>query len=205
MSNLRKRRGFSLLELMIVVIIMLAVAAIAIPSFTTYISTYRLRGAMTDVAGMLQQMRMEAVKRNTTLAVSTDTAGTMAWVNLPTAAGTSNWDAGEPFVLLPRNISAQSSGYPGSNTLETSLGYTKQDITSSSPLRFNTRGLPCVIDTSVSPICENYNVSTSQQVGYVLYFRNDGAYGVPGWGAITITPAGRIRTWLWNGSSYSGQ
>ncbi len=202
MRNSRlKRRGFSLVELLIVVVIMLAVAAIAMPRFVTYVATYRLRGAMADASGLLQQMRMEAVRRNTVLQVSTSTQDNgrrVAWVNLP--GGTSNWDAGEPFLEFPKNIDVQNTGYPGDAT--TAMGYTAQ-TPSSAVIRFNQRGLPCVYPSG-NPVCENIDGSGTQ-VGFVLYFRNSGSFGSTGWGALTITPAGRIRTWLWNGASYSGQ
>lgn len=195
-----KNRGFSLIELVIVMAIMLAVAAIAIPYFVTYVSTYRLRGSLSDAAGLLQQMRMEAVRRNTWLQVSTgirDNGRSVAWVNLP--GGTANWDAGEPFLELPKDIAVLDPGHPGDAT--TIPNFTAQP-TSTAVIRFNSRGLPCVFPSG-STNCEN-NDGTNQ-VGFVLYFKNSGSFGVPGWGAITISPAGRIRTWVWNGGSYSGQ
>ncbi len=193
------RRGFSLLELIIVLGIMMSVAVIALPRFISYVSLYRLRNSMSQGAGFLQQTRMQAVRLNTVLSVSTGTANgeTIAWANLP--GGTANWDSGEPFFQVPRGITVNNSGHPGDAT--TGLGYTPQN-TSPTIIRFNARGLPCVYPTG-SLICEN-NDGTNQ-VGFVVYFQNTGVFGVTNWGAITITPAGRIRSWVWNGASYSGQ
>ncbi len=196
----RTRGGFSLLELLIVLAIMMSVGVIAMPRFISYVSLYRLRNSMSRGAGFLQQTRMQAVRLNTVLTVSTGTASgeTIAWVDLP--GGTANkWDSGEPFFQVSRGITADPSGHPGDAT--TGLGYSPQNPFSLAGVRFNARGLPCVYPSGLN--CENND--GTKQVGFVMYFHNTGIFGVPNWGAITITPAGRIRTWVWNGGSYSGQ
>jgi len=199
MSRLRfkNRRGFSLVELMIVAMIILAIAAILLPKIVTVLSDYNLKSTMGQAAGMLQQQRMQAVRLNSTLQVSTGTQNgrTIAWVNIP--GGTTNWDSGEPFIEFPKNITVQNSSYPGDAT--TGLGYTAQ-TPSSALVQFNARGLPCVVPSG-GTLCANYD--GTKQVGFVLYFRNSGSYGVPSWGAITIAPGGRIRSWFYNGSYYS--
>ncbi len=195
------RRGFSLVELIVVLVIMMAVTAIAIPNFITYISTYRLRGAATEAAGLLQEMRIEAVKRNTVLQVSNGTMNgrTAAWVNLP--GGTSSWDAGEPFLLLPKDITVTNYEHPGDAT--TGLQYTAQSP-STAVIKFNSRGLPC-ITPSGGTVCDNYDATNGVQVGFVVYFKNNASLGSPQWGAVTITPTGRVSTWFWTGRSYSSQ
>lgn len=193
-------RGFSLIELIVVLLIMLAVSAIAMPRFVTYVSTYRLKASMNQVAGLLQQQRMTAIRLNIPLAVvPTTTNGQDAgYVDVD---GDSTWDSTEPGVVLPRSIQVTSAGHPGDAT--TGLDFTPETGTGVVP-RFNARGLPCVI---ISGACQNYDTSASpaQLVGFVLYFKNSGVFGVPNWGAITVAPTGRIRTWIWNGTTYSGQ
>lgn len=198
-SEAKFERGFTLLELVVVLAIMLAVTAIALPQFLTAVSDYKLKSTMGQVAGMLQQQRMQAVRFNAALSVSTTTQNgrSVGWVDLP--GGTSgSFDAGEPYVMLPKNLSVVNSGAP---TFDTSsvLGYTAQTV--GTTLTFNARGLPCIGTTP----CSNIDTSTNpaKPVGFVLYFKNDKSFGVSGWGAVTITPAGRIRSWFYNGSSYS--
>jgi type II secretory pathway pseudopilin PulG len=195
--RIRSRRGFSLVELMVVAVIIMAIAAILLPKIVTVLSDYNLKSAMGQAAGMLQQQRMQAVRLNSTLQVSTGTQNgrTIAWVNIP--GGTSNWDSGEPFIEFPKNITVQNSSFPGDAT--SGLGYTAQ-TPSTAVVKFNARGLPCVIPSG-GTLCANYD--GTRQVGFVLYFRNSGSYGIPGWGAITIAPGGRIRSWFYNGSYYS--
>ena len=57
-------RGFSLLELAIVVAIVAIVGAAALPSFTGFIDAKRLEGAATRLAADVQFARSEAIARN---------------------------------------------------------------------------------------------------------------------------------------------
>ena len=59
-----RNRGFSMIELMIVLVISLVVAAFALPNISGAITTMRLRSAMSSIAGILQETRILAVKNN---------------------------------------------------------------------------------------------------------------------------------------------
>lgn len=192
----KDRRGFSLVELIMVMAIMLAVAAIAAPRFISYVSNYQLRAGLNSVAGVLQQTRMIAVRKNAHINFLTYQSGNRTFVYGDTN-GDSTWNTGEPVAQLPSKVSIQSSGFPGDARDNTS------ESTSLTP-QFNSRGLPCVM---ISSICQNLDTTspTPQPVGFVIYVQNTGVFGVQGWGAVTVTPAGRIRIWIWNGASYSGQ
>src|SRR5947209_17591745 len=60
-----RQRGFSLLELLIVVAIIVAVSAFAIPKFQDALADIRLRANANSLSSLLQQARMQAVKTNT--------------------------------------------------------------------------------------------------------------------------------------------
>lgn len=179
--KVRDWRGFSLLELVIVVAIILAISAYAIPNVISAIGDYKLKNTMSQVAGICQQQRMVAVRTNATLQVtSTNVAG-----------------------LLPKGVSRVTSGAPTLDTTSylSSYGvtnYQAQDQSSTYAAQFNSRGLPCVTNGSA---CSNID-SSGKQVGFLIYFKMDKTLGGSGWGAITITPAGRINTWFYDGSSY---
>jgi prepilin-type N-terminal cleavage/methylation domain-containing protein len=195
----KSRRGFSLVELIMVMAIMLAVAAIAMPRFVTFVSNYQLKAGLTGISGVLQQTRMVAVRKNTHVNVLKYSANGRDFV-YGDLDGSNSWNSGEPVAQLPTKVTIQTSGFPGNATTIPSFTAQAQSVTP----QFNSRGLPCVM---LSTICQNLDTTAmpSQQIGFVIYVQNTGRFGVTGWGAVTVTPAGRIQSWIWNGGSYSQQ
>jgi prepilin-type N-terminal cleavage/methylation domain-containing protein len=66
----RTDRGFSLVEMLIVVAIVMVMAAVALPNIGQYIRNYKIRGAAQDVAGEMQAARSKAIMGNTNAGVS---------------------------------------------------------------------------------------------------------------------------------------
>ena len=82
--------GFTLVEMMVVVLIVAILAALAVPSFQNFISDQRQRSAASDLAGDLAEARLEAMKQKRKVIV----AANPAWIN--------GWrisvDQGEAFI-----------------------------------------------------------------------------------------------------------
>ncbi len=189
-SNARQS-GFSLLELMIVVAIIMVIAAMAMPKTLNAIQQYRLRSAASEVSGLAQKTRMMAVAQNRQYEVRwlTDVnAISYAYVDLN---GNSNKDANENVnsLQLPRGVVFDTSGSAPS-LASMGLGFTP--VTPPRLPIFTPRGIPCVM---VSLVCR-----TDTGQWYVHYLRQDRSFGNTGWAAVTVSPAGRVRVWVWTGS-----
>jgi len=205
-ENMRKNpdRGFSLLELVIVMALILIVAGMAIPTMNYAIKDYRLRATSSSVKYVYQQARFQSVKDNIMYSVKAETiaGGTRLFVDIDCGRNSSSsncgtWDAGanpvEPAVDIPGYIvlqsGANSPAYTSMNLTNVS-GYVNGVTASSFTISFNSRGLPC---TGANPC------NTAQ--GYITYLQDTSRGGIGGFAAISITPAGRMKTWYYSGTS----
>ncbi len=171
MISAGRRRGFSLLELLIVVAVLMVVAAIATPNIISSWQAYRLRTAAGAVAGAFQRIRMQAVSDD-------------RWYTV---------QAADVNMLLPGNIALQTTG-PSRTSMD--LDFTPTEALPS----FNARGLPCTVtggacQPAISGSAEGWS-------GYVVYLQQARPLGGPAWAAITVSAAGRVRTWFWSGGGW---
>ena len=189
-SELRGRAGFTMVELLIVVLLVLIVGMISIPNMVMVISNARLRGGATNLSGLLQNCRMLAVKENRTKTTryTVLSNGPVAYVkNATDASGlTSNDVQVQLGAPLTRFTTPSGVGAPPALTT-TELGFTAATTDPS----FNSRGLPCAYSAGV---CTNG--------GFVYYFKDVRPMGPGGWTAVSISPAGRIKRWFWDGSGW---
>lgn len=67
---MKNKKGFTLLELMVVIGIIAILTAIAVPSYMNWLPGYRLRAAANDVYSAMQMARLRAVKENGSVGIS---------------------------------------------------------------------------------------------------------------------------------------
>ncbi len=66
---MRKDKGFTLVEMMVVIAIMAILSAIAVPNYYSYAAGMKLRSASRDLYSTLQKTRMNAIRQHTRWAV----------------------------------------------------------------------------------------------------------------------------------------
>lgn len=181
--------GFSLLELVVVVAITLVVSAAAIPAIGTTIYNIRLRTGVNSVSGLIQNGRMLSVKQNRIYKVRFGTSGSSAMVyvdlnddGIPQST--------EPQVQLGGDIvkSVAPTGVSPAPLDSTYLG--QNPATGNPDPYFDSRGIPHPVGSTNTP-------------WLAYYFKDNRPLSPAGWAAISISPAGRVRTWIWNGSAWA--
>ncbi len=180
------KAGFTLIEVTMVCVIMLIIAVIAVPNIMRANATYKLDAAGHSLASLLQQARMQAVKFNQPQYAQYDPTTGVAFVN---DGSTATYAAGNPDVGLTGGLSFQAtigSTAIDHSQLDTYVGYTAGNTQPviNDKIGFNARGLPCSANG-------NPAVCPSATGGYEWFVQ----YGNKGWEAITVTPAGRIKSW----------
>ncbi len=191
----RKESGFSLVELLMVVAILLVVAALAAPTMVNVIANVRLRGSMSSLAGIFQDCRSFSIKQNRLISThfTTMANGPVAYLKNATVSSPSLATTDQQVQLgAPVSKITNLTGVTGAPTGldSTTLGFTPL----TSDPSFNPRGLPCSYDTTTGLCTAN--------VGFVYYFTDTRVMGANGWAAVTISPAGRVKIWMWNGSAW---
>ncbi len=206
----RRWAGFSILELLIVMVIILVVAAIATPTILNAIYNVRLRSAASNVSGVLQSARMQAIKTNTYCSVRGVTAAIVVnnvnavwadYIGAGAAYGSGNnaWESGETIAQFPSGVVPDASGANPAFNGAALIGASFVPVPKTVVPTFNARGLPCVM---VGALCNNVNPLTNQNVSFLYFLRLNTPVGVQ-WAAISVTAAGRVRTWVYDVGSNS--
>lgn len=200
LSPHRKCRGFSLLELLVVLAILLIVSAIAIPTMVRVVDVSQMRGTLGDVSNLAQACRTQAIKSNQSQWLHfTGGAGQVVLFVTPINSALTSPIPGDPKQLsLSTKFSIfdapTGTGAPSAMSGTTMWG--SGSTPSSTDPYFNSRGLPC------SPNNTNTCDMTLATQGFVRYFAYSGHSGTL-WSAVGISPAGRIKTWVWDGKAWA--
>lgn len=83
-------RGFTLIELMVVVALAALLLGLGLPSFTGFIATQRVKTAAIDFAMTAVHARSEAIKRNADVTVTAVSSGAGGWQDGWTVASGGN-------------------------------------------------------------------------------------------------------------------
>jgi type II secretory pathway pseudopilin PulG len=202
-SSRRRNLGFTLLELVVVLLFILIVAAIVVPGILQTIDNLQLRSSTGELAGMMQEARMLAAKKNTTYTIGYTTVrgARVAFIDLNNDGV---WETGEPMVQFSGSVAVTSGAPTGSGGQPTAYVLAGDSgsggpYTNGTTLGFSPRGFPCsYISTTTPPTC-----STPAASYFVYYLSNSMLFGKTGWAAVVVTRGGRAKTVFWGGQSWN--
>jgi Tfp pilus assembly protein FimT len=181
--------GFSLVELVVALAVAMLLAAIAIPSLVTTYSQYRLGAQATLIANELDQLRMTAVRRNSTVTLFSTTPGSNTILYID-ANKSGALDPTDPQVMLPADMQISNSlttaptGMPDVSSLGSN--YSPAVNLPSAGITFGSNG---TISGGAGPYFIVIGYTSTSKYGYR---------------AITVTPMGQILVWTaGSGGSWS--
>ncbi|MCI0623894.1 MAG: GspH/FimT family pseudopilin [Acidobacteria bacterium] len=176
-----KQKGFTLLEVVIVMGIIMAMTAAVIPSITTSMELYRLNASAQEIVSQLQSARLRAVRGNVMCAFLMSASGRQFGIDMD---GDGNISSSTDVLLpLKTNISFVDLSTPPVASAVTLSNGTKTGI------GFTPRGTLTAVASSGLP---DYNPANLAAAGYAIYLTNTQDDFV----AVSVSPMGRVRTWL---------
>ena len=185
---------------MIVVAVAMILMAIAPPLLLNTIANMKLRYSATDLSGLIQRARMQAVMNNTYYPINTTTlsAGDLGYfVDLSPKPPSGVYAAGDPMVEMGGQVNVHGgpgSGAPGESVFIASLNFAV-DASGVLP-RFNARGLPCLVVGNTCPEIPSQ--------GFVYFLSRTNTFGTR-WAAVAVTPSGRVKVWSYDGANWVQQ
>lgn len=196
--------GFSIIELMVVVIILMIIAGFAIPAFLNMVHTTRLRGTTSDFSGVTQAARITAVQDSRFYSVYF--LGTQAFVDIypksntgASGSGGTVIDPKDPQITLSAEVvpiaaaNAPSTAVLYNQFLPANAGLVVNDGSpgTGTPITFGPRGLPCTSQIAAGgTVCDSAGGATA----FWVFLQNTISKNYE---AITVSPSGRIRKWYY--------
>jgi type II secretory pathway pseudopilin PulG len=186
-SNTQKKtQGFSLLELMIVLSVMMILGALAVPRMIATVNDIKLRYVASDLSGLLQSARILAVRTNTFYSVQAgvQTGQPVYYIDKPGVAYT----VGDRLLPIdPAVVITQGpgSGAPNETAFLASLNFIVDPA--ADPPSFSARGLPCIGAANACPQVAGQ--------GFVMFITRAAVAGNIPWLAVVVNPSGHIQIW----------
>lgn len=187
------RGGFSLVELLLSLAVLLVMTTLAVPVIVRSLQTYQLNASASQLSGMLKFTKFEAIRRNTPVSCQIVQQGSnwLVWVD---SNGNTVPDGAEPQMIVGGTFTLLPGGapVPDPSPIAATLGPGGNSIpwtvVSGSPgaLMYDQRGVSVIIDGT--------GIITTVSSVYVLYL---GSATNPnmGYRAVVRLPSGAVQVW----------
>jgi prepilin-type N-terminal cleavage/methylation domain-containing protein len=181
-SRRSPRNGFSLVELVLSLAVLLVITTLAIPVVVRSLQTYQLNSTASQLAGMLKFAKFDAIRQNTPVSCQIKLSGAnwLAWVD---SNGNGLADGAEPQMFIGGSFTLLTAGaVPDPTPITSSLGPGFSSFSwvvlsgSNATITYDQRG---VIDAGVV---------------YALYLGNASDPN-SGYRAIITMPSGAVQVW----------
>jgi type IV fimbrial biogenesis protein FimT len=185
------RNGFSLVELVLSLAVLLVITTLAIPVVVRSLQTYQLNATASQLAGMLKFTKFDAIRQNTHVNFQILQSGSN-WIVWVDSNGDNLPDGAEPQMVIPiagNDTLLPQSSVPSPSPIAATLGaggttlpWTVQSGANAS-IMFDQRGV--VVSGAGGP------VSTTV---YALYLGNPNDPN-SGYRAVITLPSGAVQVW----------
>jgi type IV fimbrial biogenesis protein FimT len=180
-ARLTPQLGFSTIELVVTVAVLMILAAISIPTLTHAFLTYQYNTAASQVAGMLKFTRHEAIRLNKPVSCLVQ-QNAMGWLIFADSNGNGVADAGETQYQMTGTPSlVPAAGLPDTSPITNTLGTSGLALAA-----------PSGVNTSLT-FDQRGAVTTGLNV-YVLYIGNAASPEL-GYRAVVLLPSGVVHLW----------
>jgi len=190
MRHRKSSAGFSLIELVVAVAILMTLAAIAIPNLAIIVANYKLDASGRSIVSLMESGRVLAVKTNQAQYVLFD-ATRPPGIAFVASDPSASYALGDFSIELAPGLSSPTSGLPDHQQLDAYLG-SSVVVKVGTAVGFNARGLPCIAGNTAGTLCRQVDPVLSGTPGFLWFVKGPATNA---WEAISVTPAGRIKNW----------
>lgn len=183
------RNGFSLVELVLSLAVLLVITTLAIPVVVRSLQTYQLNATASQLAGMLKFTKFDAIRQNTTVSCQIQQINGV-WVVWADSNGDLIPDGAEPqMVISGSNTLLPSSSVPSPSPITATLGPGFSSLSwtvlsgSNGSIMYDQRGV--VVSYAGGPVSATV---------YALYLGNPNDPN-SGYRAIITLPSGAVQVW----------
>jgi prepilin-type N-terminal cleavage/methylation domain-containing protein len=189
----RHAKGFSMVELLVVLLIIMVFSAIAIPQIAITLRTYQVSSAANQVADAIKFSRFEAIRRNTTMKFLTSWSGVRYWVGTDSNGDGTLQTSERQYDITGTVTLLTAAGVPSSAALPAALIVPNITVLSGNAatqtIAFDPRG------------AVNFPLSAGGVQTVYVFYVGPTTQSTQDYRAVVVMPSGITQVWAGNASS----